>query len=278
MGLFHPVSLGSNIAKGYSLPHALQIMSSCGMNYVEIASISGVCEHVPPEIITPEYIQELNDLLVQSNLKCYAFSGHLDLTLEKGLDDFFRKMELAAGIGCKIINTNSGPVERLETFQRHMSIIIDKAERLELMVGLETHGDIVNTAKQAAKLFREINHPLIRLNYDTGNTFYYAKGRITLEDDILYGLEYLSYIHIKDIHIDGNDVCYCPLGKGDIDFPKIFSAIGDSGQSIACGIEIPVFMSGNLSELYSATAPISEEEIREAVRQSMDYLKFTEAI
>jgi sugar phosphate isomerase/epimerase len=159
-------------------------------------------------------------------------------------------------------------------FRRNIRKVIEKAEKLGLTVCLESHGDIIGTAKEAVNVFREIDHPLIRFNYDTGNTYYYAKGGVSVWDDVLYGLEYIAYVHIKDIHVDigGDRAYYRPLGTGDIDFAKFFASLGQSGRPLCCGLEIPVFVNGTLSLLSSTAAPIGEDEIRGAVSGSMDYL------
>ena len=278
MKLFNSVSLVTNIAKGYGLPQALRIVSECGFSMVEIASIEGMCEHVKADEITPAFIDELAAALGRENLSAYAFAGHLDLTQDSGLADFLKKMELAAGIGCKLINTNSGPAGRIGEFRRNLPKVIEKAERLGLMVCLESHGDIVGTAKQAAPLFREINHPLIRMNYDTGNTYYYAKGGVAVEDDVLYAMDYLAYVHVKDIHIDGAHAYYRPLGDGDVNLHAFFNALRESGRTLECGLEIPVFVAGTLERLSPDAAPIGEDEIHRVAARSMDYLKRDGAI
>jgi sugar phosphate isomerase/epimerase len=271
--LFDTVSLVSNIAKGYTLPQALRIIADCGFEYAEIASIGGMCEHIAAREITPDYIGAVKEMLINENLKCHAFSGHVDLTLENEAGDFLKKMELASAIGCKVINTNSGPAAGMDSFRRHLRKVIDKAEKLGLTVCLESHGDIIGTAKQAVGLFREINHPLIRMNYDTGNTYFYEKGRVSVEEDVLYGLEYLAYVHVKDIHIDGNFAYYRPLGGGDIKLTNFFAALGQLGRPLPCGVEVPVFVSGPLSQLSSSAAPIGVNEIRDAAYRSIEYMK-----
>jgi sugar phosphate isomerase/epimerase len=273
MPLFSSISFVTNIAKGYTLPQALRIAADCGFGHVEIASIAGMCEHVPPGDIDPDYIAALAQALKDHNLASHAFAGHVDMTLEGGLKDFLPKMDLAAGIGCKVINTNAGPAERMDSFRSNIRKVIGRAERLGLTVCLESHGDIIGSAKQAAPLFKEISHPLIRFNYDTGNTYYYAKGGISIEDDILYALDYLAYVHVKDIGIEGDRARYRPLGMGDIDFPKVFASLAQIGRPVSCGLEIPVFVSGTLEALSSAAAPIGEDEIRGAIGHSMEYLK-----
>ena len=273
MPLFKSVSLVTNLIKGYTLQQALKITADCGFSLVEIASIGGMCEHVLPDDITPDFIASLVEALKTANLSSYAFSGHVDLTLDGGLADFLKKMDLAAGIGCTLINTNSGPLERIDEFKRNIKKVIERAERLGLTVCLESHGDIVGDAKQAAPLFKEINHPLIRFNYDTGNTYFYSKGKTVIEDDILYALEYLAYLHVKDISIAGNRACYKPLGEGDVNLPGVFASLAQLGRPIDCGLEIPVFVEGTLDLLSSSAAPIPEERIRAVTGSSMDFLK-----
>jgi len=146
MAIFESVSFVTNIAKGYSLPQALRIASECGFDRVEIASIAGMCEHIVPGDITPGFIESLSDMMGQNKLSAYAFAGHVDLTQDAELEGFLKKMDLAAGIGCTVINTNSGPVGRLGEFRRNLPRIIERAERLGLTVCLESHGDIVGTA------------------------------------------------------------------------------------------------------------------------------------
>lgn len=267
--LFDPLSLGTNIAKGYSLDNALSIVKNCGFEYVEIASIAGFCEHVAPANMDSEYADRVKKMLSEHGLKVHALAGHLDLTVESDLKDFLRKMDFAKRIGAKIVNTNSGPLQRMNEFKAAIKQVIKTAEKLEIKVGLESHGDIIGTAKSSVNIFKEINHPLIRFNYDTGNTYYHSKGQVSVQEDIKYGLPYIEHIHLKDVSIRGDRAQYRPIGEGDIDFKEVFKAIKSMGKPVACGLEIPVFARGTLSALSSEDAPISLEAITSAVESSM---------
>ncbi|KUO67818.1 MAG: hypothetical protein APF77_12290 [Clostridia bacterium BRH_c25] len=267
--LFEPLSLGTNIAKGYSLQDALEIVKYSGFEYVEIASIAGFCEHVTPAQIDSDYAVKVKKMLSDHGLKVHALAGHLDLTVESDLRDFLKKMEFAKGIGAKIVNTNSGPLQRMKEFKDAIKQIINLAEKLEIKVGLESHGDIIGTAKTAIAIFKEINHPLIRFNYDTGNTYYHSKGKVCIQEDIKYGLPYIEHIHLKDLVIQGDRAQYCPIGEGDIDFKEVFKVIKSLRKPVACGLEIPVFARGNLVALSSEDAPISRAAIASAVESSM---------
>lgn len=267
--LFEPLSLGTNIAKGYSLDDALSIVRKCGFEYVEIASIAGFCEHVSPAQMDAEYAAKVKNKLTEHGLKIHALAGHLDLTIESDLKDFLKKMDFAKRIGAKIVNTNSGPLQRMNEFKAAIKQVIEMAEKLEIKVGLESHGDIIGTAKASANIFKEINHPLIRFNYDTGNTYYHAKGQVSVQEDIKYGLPYIEHIHLKDVAIIGERAEYRPIGAGDINFKEVFKAIKSVGIPVACGLEIPVFAKGTLSALSSEDAPISPEAITSVVDKSI---------
>ena len=271
--MFNSFSIGTNIAMGYSIEDALALLKKAGFARVEISSIAGMCEHADPRCMDERYAVKFTELLAQSGLTCSALAGHVDLTEPVQLEHFLRKIEFAARIGAPIVNTNSGPLSRLDDFRKNIRKVIAQAERYNVMVCLESHGDIVNTAKDSVHIFREINHPLIRLNYDTGNTYFYQKGNVSVEEDIKYGFEYLEHVHLKDISIEGNRVEYRPIGSGDIDFGAFFSSLRELGKDIPIGIEIPVFVKGTIQAIGPTNYPLATDELLRACDSSMDHLR-----
>ena len=272
MNLFKPFSLGTNLFKGYSLEDALDLVKEAKFEYAELSSIVNMCEHIDPKLITREYAMEVKGMMERKGLKCYAVSGHVDLTEEDQFQDFLKKIEFSGLIGAKIINTNSGPASRLDIFKKNMSRIIETAEKWNVVIGLESHGDIVSTARESLEVFRYFNHPLVRLNYDTGNTLFYGNGRINIEEDIKYGLEFLEHIHLKDIIISGQNVEYCPIGDGDVNFPAVFDVLKQMERLIPCGLEIPVHVKGVLGAIKPTNTPMPKSEALEAVERSVKYV------
>lgn len=272
MDLLGPVSLGTNLCKGYSLEQALDIIRDCGFTYVELSSIINMCEHIDPKQITPEYSVYVKQLLEKRGLKCHAVSGHVDLTEDEQLQDFLKKIEFAGRIGAGIINTNSGPRSRQDVFYRNMRAVISEAEKWNVVIGLESHGDIVDTAKNSMDVFRYFNHPLVRLNYDTGNVLFYNPTGVTIEEDIKYGFEYMAHLHLKDISIRGNQVAYVPIGSGDVNFPAVFQTLKSFGKVLPCGYEIPVHVRGVLGRIGPVDTPMPVHAIKQAVRESVDYV------
>ena len=77
---------------GFPLAESLAMLSDYGVEYVELSSIAGMCEHVDPKQISEEYAAEVKQLLDDNHLKCLAVAGHVDLTIEEQLQDFLKDL------------------------------------------------------------------------------------------------------------------------------------------------------------------------------------------
>jgi hexulose-6-phosphate isomerase len=93
-----------------------------------------------------------------------------------------------------------------------MSRLLPQAEKLDMEIALETS---LNPEK-FRKLLEIVNHPLIKVNYDIGNSA--ALGYDPAEEMDAYG-SLIATVHIKDRVLGGSTV---PLGKGDADFDTVF--------------------------------------------------------
>lgn len=248
------------------------MLSDYRVEYVELASIAGMCEHIDPKKITEEYAAEVRQLLNDNHLKCLAVAGHVDLTIEEQLQPFLKKIEFTSRIGAKYINTNSGPLERISTFRDNIKRVISAAEQWNVIVCLESHGDIISTARRSSNIIRELHHPLIRMNYDIGNTFFYEKGKVDLIEDIEAAADILAYCHIKDLSIAGDAVSYKPIGDGDIDFRPFFKKLDSLGICLDASLEIPVFVRGTLEGIGPVNPPLSAQMIKVAIERSLHHL------
>ncbi|MDA2936661.1 sugar phosphate isomerase/epimerase [Acidobacteria bacterium AH-259-A15] len=96
-----------------------------------------------------------------------------------------------------------------------MESVISTAEHAGIELHLET--DLMPT--RLAALLERISHPLVRANYDTGNSA--ALGQDPVEELTLLG-PWLGSVHVKDRVLGGGTV---PLGTGTTDFPTCFRLI-----------------------------------------------------
>lgn len=84
---------------------------------------------------------------------------------------------------------------------------------------VEIHLETSLEPKAFADLLTALPHPLLKANYDSGNSA--SLGYSPTEEFAAYG-ERIGSIHIKDRVRNGGTV---PLGTGDADFPAFFAAL-----------------------------------------------------
>ena len=126
-----------------------------------------------------------------------------------------------AQIGIKGIEIPMVDNSRIETEKEEELLIeclkecLPVAETYNVKLGLETS---LNPDDFKA-LIEKINHPLIRANYDTGNS---ASLGYDPEEEILKLGKWISNVHIKDRLLGGSTV---PLGEGDTKFDLVFKTL-----------------------------------------------------
>ncbi len=96
-----------------------------------------------------------------------------------------------------------------------IAMLKDVLPQSKVEIHLETSLD----PKAFAELLDALPHPLLKANYDSGNSA--SLGYSPTEEFAAYG-ERIGSIHIKDRVRNGGTV---PLGTGDADFPAFFAAL-----------------------------------------------------
>ena len=84
-------------------------------------------------------------------------------------------------------------------------------------LGIEIHLETDLEPHNFYQLFKKVNNPLLKMNYDTGNS-----ASLGYDPDLEFDLlgNYLGSVHIKDRVVRGKTVS---LGTGDTDFNKCFN-------------------------------------------------------
>jgi hexulose-6-phosphate isomerase len=90
---------------------------------------------------------------------------------------------------------------------------------------VELHLETSLPPARFAALLAELPHPLLKVNYDSGNSA--SLGYSVVEEFAAYG-DRIGSVHIKDRVRDGGTV---PLGQGDADFPALFAELKRLGYA-----------------------------------------------
>jgi hexulose-6-phosphate isomerase len=112
-----------------------------------------------------------------------------------------------------------------ETVVAALQAVLPDAER----AGVEIHLETALAPRAFAELLGRLRHPLVRVNYDSGNSA--SLGYDPREEFAAYGAR-VGSVHVKDRVRGGGTV---PLGRGDADLGAVFeelAAVGYRGDFI----------------------------------------------
>jgi sugar phosphate isomerase/epimerase len=235
------VSISAAPYDGYPFPRVLESLAACGATHVEPAYIVGYTEPFDESSFSDAQARQHAGWLRASGIRCHAFSSHIDLGRPDALEVFTGRMNFAAQLGAKVINTNAAARAHEKRFFEHIGPLARHAESLGLVIGLENPGDgsdnLLNSAADGAPLLQRINHPAVRLNYDAGNTVSHRPG-VPAADDALLAMPLCAHTHIKDVRSTPEGWFFTPLGQGDIDITRILQAV--AATELHLSIEIPM--------------------------------------
>ncbi len=225
---------------GYDLNVALEHIASLGYHRVEIAAMYGLTEHISQNQLTPKEALKVKTIMKQNGLKNTAFSAHLFLNRPDAVELFLPRMDFAKEIGASIINTKAGAPSGLEQFLRNMEQLIRHAEKIDIIIGLETHGDIVNHGKLAAEAVQRFQSNQVILNYDFGNVLINSRGETDPAADFELITDQVGHLHLKDA-VKGNTLWrWTSIGQGAIDYQKILTGIKQLPHPLPLTVDLPL--------------------------------------
>ena len=235
----------------------LEMAAKMGYKYVEpmvhtgreLMSEAGYYHSVSMEE-DPHFIK---DLLDQHGLKASGLSSHCPLMRpEVSVMYLQRAIQFAAVIGAPVVNTDESYRPPWVTMDEAWGImtytlkaVLRVAERYGVSIGIEPHQEISKTTNGLLRIASLVDHPLLRINYDTGNA--YLAG-----EDIYEALERIGgrlvHMHAKDISIEHSEAergkvtgtpVGCACGDGVVDWARVISIIRQHGfqgvLSVECG-------------------------------------------
>lgn len=261
------IAVNSNCYHGFSIEEAIEGIAAAGFHYIELTATKGWTEHVFPDQ-SFERLLEIKDNLERHGLKPFSMSGHCNLMDEVRVDDFVKNIRLAAFFGCDYIVSSIGEAHLKDnavadnaTAARMIAALVPHLERHGLTLVLETHGKEHGTGRVLSDIVKRVGSDRVKINYDTANVIFY--GRVDPCEDIKTCMEDVAYIHLKD-KAGADDVWDFPaVGKGRVDFPRLFSLLDAAKNDSPMSIEIE----------FTAQGPANLEEVNRAVLDSAAYLR-----
>ncbi len=268
------VSVSTMAFDGYSLEVALDELAALGARYVEPASVDKIFQHLVEEDFCDQRATWLRNELTARRLACLSLSVHMDLTGPDAVERFHRRLAFARSIGARCVNSIAGPASKLEEFRKNIAAVADRARDLGIVIALENHGDLVDQGQQVLDFIREVNHPAVRVNYDTGNAWYYSKGRINPVDELAVIAPVVAHVHVKTPKVVDGLLRWVALGDGILDLPSLAGVLKKQMPGVPVSYELsPRQRSRDFEPRWRTPEVPPLAELRGVIRQSLERLE-----
>lgn len=198
---------------------AFRHLVEIGIRNVELGS--------PPESDWPAIRADLE----KHGLAASSVGHGIDLSKPEAVASFEHTARCAKAFGSRIIflsvKTGGLPLPEAYAIMRDFG---DIARAHTATIALETHPDLVTNGDIGVATMKGVNHPNVKLNYDSANLYYYNQG-IDGIVELKKFLPWLGAVHLKETD-GGYKTWYFPglhEGRGIVNFPEIFRICHEIG-------------------------------------------------
>ena len=184
------------------------------------------------EIPLPEDVDRMKAELDGNGLSATSVIVRCDPSHADVVDAFAASFDAVATLGAKVIFTSmhAGEMDRGVVYDK-LRQMGERARPYGILIGMETHPDLITNGDVALETMQGVDHPNVRVNFDTGNIYYYNEGRNSV-DEIRKIAKYVSSVHLKDTNGGFKAFDFPTIGEGVVDFAGVFremNAVGFHG-------------------------------------------------
>jgi sugar phosphate isomerase/epimerase len=232
---------------------ALDHIAFAGYDYVELAVIKGMCEHVSPDDDT-DTLKAVNARLTDHGLTATAIEA---ATTDK--ERLERIFHLANRLEVPIVNVGSGGVtgdeESTKKAIAHLADLADLAGQYALTLAVKPHvGQAIYNGATALRLTEEVDHPALGLNFDPSHLFRADEEPADVAHS--WGSR-IATSHFRDCGSREQKVGPPPTqipGRGAVDIPGTLRALVDAGYAGPLNLEVIGAASYTLAQATSIAA------------------------
>lgn len=195
-------------------------------------------EHLPKigiryvEAPAPKTSQELETLrkrLDRHGLTAATLQGACDITREDVADVLRPQLGFAAKLGVtKLFLSVKRGETPVETAYARLRELGDAAAGHAIAIVLETHPDMFTNGEVGRQTMLGVDHPNVRLNFDTANLYYYNHG-VTAEGELAKVIDFVAAVHLKDTNGGYQTWNFPALGQGVVNFPEVVRMLDARG-------------------------------------------------
>jgi len=193
--------------------------------FAHLASIG--IKHV--EIPAPADVGAELAKLAKYGLAVTSMQAECHPEAEDGVERFLPQIETAVKLGTKLmfVSANTGGTERAACYAR-LRTMGEAAAAKGVTLVLEIHPDLATNGDVGRETMTQVNHPNVRINWDTANVYFYNQGVDGLAE-MKKVLESIAAVHLKDTNGGFKTWHFPALGEGIVDFKEVFRLMNARG-------------------------------------------------
>ncbi|MCA9076314.1 MAG: sugar phosphate isomerase/epimerase [Planctomycetaceae bacterium] len=242
------ISCLTNCYGRFGAPAAIASVRSAGIGYVELAiktqGVPSIFGETP--VLTDQSgereLDEVRRLLDEHSVmlsSCNITSGN---PLEQATVEITkRKLDHAAALGVRLVVAGAGAAESdhdRDVLFEHLRHIGDYAGEREITYCFETHPGLCQNAAGMLTTMERLQHPHLKLNFDTGNILYYNESADVLSE-LKRVFSDVRHLHLKDHTGCPGEWSFTEFGSGGgVDFTAVREVLDQCGYEGPCSLEI----------------------------------------
>jgi L-ribulose-5-phosphate 3-epimerase len=185
--------------------------------------------HVEIGVPADDQVAAVKARLEAAGLTASTLQGPCDASTDVGVPAVERAARIAAqlGVGIMFVSVKEGEAPRAEVYRR-LRAMGDAAGAHGVTLAVETHPEVAHNAEAALETMAGVDHPRVRLNFDTGNVYFYNHG-VDAVDQVRRVAPYVAAVHLKDTDGGYRSWHFPALGQGVVDFAGVVGVLAERG-------------------------------------------------
>lgn len=183
--------------------------------------------HVFMNVPTPAELDATLARLKDNHLKALVIRGDVKLTNETYKEDLESQLGICEKMGVHYmflsVKGQDAPREMMYARLREAGEI---AMRHGIILSLETHPPLGTNAEVHLETMKAVNHPNVRVNFDSGNITFYNQGTDACTE-LEKIIDYVATVELKDHDGKMDSWTFPPVGQGVVDMPRIMKILAD---------------------------------------------------
>lgn len=230
---------------------AWEHLPTVGIRHLEIPA--------PP----PEQIGEVKDRLARHGLQASSVQASFLIAENDWETAAAASLDACRALGSRLVLAivRPGGLPREAVWPR-LRDLGDAARDRGVTIMLETHPELATNGAVSRETMRAVDHANVRINYDTANIHFYNEGLDTVAE-LEKTAEFVAGVHLKDSRGLYRTFDFPVLGRGIVDFPRVFAILGERGFFGPYTLELEV----------ANDVPIDETGTKKRIEESVAYLR-----